>query len=431
MDYRAEYAKKLTTPEQAVSIVKSGDWVEYGWNCSIPVVLDRALAARMPELYDIKVRGGNTIRKPAIFDVENAAEHFCYNSMHCSGLDRKYMESGLVYYTPIRFSELPRYYRENMERNNVTMLMVGPMDEHGYFNFGPSGSHIKAACDISDKIIVEVNPQVPKCLGGFEESIHISDVDMIVEGESAPMPAITPGQPDEQDEIIAKYIVDEISDGCCLQLGIGNTPNAVGSLLLNSDLKDLGVHSEMYVDAFMQLSLAGKINSSKKKIDRYRQTYSFAAGTPELYEFLDDNPASSIDNFISINSCINVDLFGQVGAESTGFRHISGAGGQLDFVMGAHLSKGGKSFICLKSARAGKDGSLTSNILPNMCNGSIITDTRANTMYVVTEQGMVNLKGMTTWQRAEAVISIAHPQFRDELIKNAEEMHIWRKSNKR
>ena len=248
------------------------------------------------------------------------------------------------------------------------------------------------------------------------------------------------------DEAVAKLIVNEIPDGACLQLGIGGMPNAVGSLIAKSDLKDLGVHTEMYVDAFVDIAMAGKITGAKKNIDKGRQVYGFGAGTKKLYDYLNRNPEcmsapvsytndirtiSALDNFMSINNAVDLDLFGQVNAESAGIKHISGAGGQLDFVLGAYLSKGGKSFICCSSTFKTKDGQLKSRILPTLNPGSIVTDTRANTHHLVTEYGMVNLKGLSTWQRAEAIISIAHPQFRDELIAEAEKMHIWRRSNKR
>ncbi|MBO5246723.1 MAG: butyryl-CoA:acetate CoA-transferase, partial [Eubacterium sp.] len=238
---------------------------------------------------------------------------------------------------------------------------------------------------------------------------------------------------------------EQIPNGACLQLGIGGMPNAVGSMIADSDLKDLGVHTEMYVDAFVDIAKAGKINGSKKNIDRYRQTFGFGCGTKKMYDYLDENPEmmsapvsytndiraiASLDNFISINNCVDIDLFGQVSSESSGTKHISGAGGQLDFVLGAYLSNGGKSFICCSSTFTDKSGELHSRIRPTLTNGSIVTDTRANTHYVVTEYGLVNLKGMSTWQKAEALISIAHPNFRDELIAEAEKMQIWRRSNK-
>ena len=202
----------------------------------------------------------------------------------------------------------------------------------------------------------------------------------------------------------------------------------------------------MYVDAFVDIAKAGKITGLNKKIDKGRQVYAFAAGTKKLYDYLNENPEcmsapvnytndvrqiSALDNFISINNAVDIDLFGQVNAESAGTKQISGAGGQLDFVLGAYLSNGGKSFICMSSTYAQKDGTVKSRITPTLNNGSIVTDTRANVHYFVTEYGLVNLKGKSSWEKAEAIISVAHPDFRDELIAEAEKMHIWKQSNKR
>ena len=243
-----------------------------------------------------------------------------------------------------------------------------------------------------------------------------------------------------------RLVVPQIPNGACLQLGIGGMPNAIGSLIAQSDLKDLGVHTEMYVDAFVDIAKAGKITGAHKQLDKGRQVYAFGAGTQKMYDYLNNNPEcmsapvdytndirsiSALDNFISINNAVDIDLFGQVNAESAGVKHISGAGGQLDFVLGAYLSKGGKSFICLSSTFFNKKtGQLESRIRPTLENGSIITDTRANLHYLCTEYGCVNLKGLTTWEKAEALINVAHPDFREELIKEAEKMHIWRRSNK-
>ncbi|QNL45614.1 butyryl-CoA:acetate CoA-transferase [Oscillibacter hominis] len=448
MSYAEEYARKLTTADQAVQVVKSGDWVDYGWCTGHPRVLDQALAKRAEELTDVKVRGGICLWKPAIAEVPGAAEHFTWNSWHMSGIERKMIAEGIAFYAPIRYSELPRYYREHIVHDDVAMFQVAPMDAHGYFNFGPNASHMKAVCETSKVVIVEVNQNMPRCCGGMEECVHISDVDMIVEGNNDPM-GILPGggAPTEVDAAVAKLIVEEIPNGACLQLGIGGMPNTVGSMIAESDLKDLGVHTEMYVDAFVDIAKAGKINGSRKNIDRGRQTYGFGAGTQKLYDYLHENPElmsapvsytndirsiSELDNFISINNAVDVDLFGQVNAESAGVKHISGAGGQLDFVLGAYLSKGGKSFICCSSTFTDKKtGKLVSRIRPTLSTGSVVTDTRTNVHYLVTEYGKVCLKGLSTWERAEAIISIAHPEFRDELIAQAGAMHIWRASNKR
>lgn len=446
MDFTQEYKQKLVTADEAVKTVRSGDWVDYGWCTNTAESLDKALAKRTDELTDVNVRGGILFKLPAIFEREDAGEHFTWNSWHMSGVERHLINRGCAYYAPIRYSELPRYYRDSATPSRVAMFQVAPMDAHGYFNFGPSASHLGAMCERAEVIIVEVNENMPRCLGGTECGIHISDVTYIVEGENPPIGELGAGGPaTDVDKTVAKLIVDEIPNGACLQLGIGGMPNAVGSLIAESDLKDLGVHTEMYVDAFVDIAKSGKINGSKKQIDRFRQTYAFGAGTKKMYDYMDDNPElmsapvdytndirsiSAIDNFISINNAVDLDLFGQVNAETAGIKHISGAGGQLDFVLGAYLSNGGKSFICCSSTFKTKDGQLKSRILPILNPGSVVTDTRANIHYLVTEYGKVNLKGLSTWQKAEAIISVAHPDFRDELIKEAEKMHIWRRSNK-
>ena len=446
MDYKSEYQSKLKSADEAVKVVKSGDWVDYAWCVNTPEALDKALAKRTDELKDVKVRGGILFHIPAIFEREDAGEHFCWNSWHMSGVERKLIDRGCAYYAPIRYSELPVYYRTSIEPSDVVMMQVAPMDQHGYFNFGPSASHLMAACEGAKHIIVEVNENMPRCLGGYESEIHISKVEAIVEGDNPPLGELpAAGEPSEIDKKVAEMIVKEIPDGACLQLGIGGMPNAVGSLIAQSDLKDLGVHTEMYVDAFVDIAKAGKITGAKKSTGRFRQTYAFGAGTKKLYDYLDDNPGclsapvdftndvrviSQLDNFISINNAVDVDLYGQVNAESAGTRHISGAGGQMDFVMGAYLSNGGKSFICLSSTFTKKDGTVSSRIRPTLANGSVVTDTRPQVHYLVTEYGMVNLKGSSAWERAEKIISVAHPDFRDELIKEAEAMHIWRRSNK-
>ena len=299
---------------------------------------------------------------------------------------------------------------------------------------------------ITKVIILEVNENMPWVNGLTGCEINIKDVDMVVEGNNpavAQLPA--GGAPTAVDQAVANLVVPQIPNGACLQLGIGGMPNTIGSMIAQSDLKDLSVHTEMYVDGFVDMAMAGKITGKNKSLDKGRQVFAFAAGSQKLYDYIDHNPEvmgapvdytndvhviSQIDNFISINNAIDCDLFGQVNAESAGIKHISGTGGQLDFALGAYQSKGGKSFICMSSTVTGKDGTLKSRIVPTLTPGSIATDPRTCVHYIVTEYGMVNVKGLSTWERAEQIINIAHPDFREQLIKDAEKMGIWRKSNK-
>ena len=446
MDFQAIYQSKLTTAEEAVKVIKSGDWVDYAWGPVHPVALDRALAARKEELEDVKVRGGTTLWMPAICEDADAGDHFAWHSWHCSGVDRKIMKKGMGWFMPMRYSELPRFYRENLDPVDVVMMQVPPMDSHGNFSFSVAASHLWEMCRRAKCIIFEVNKNLPVVRGLFKTEWNIRDVTMVVEGENPRLAQLTDVPPTEVDRKVADLIVEQIPNGACLQLGIGGMPNTVGALIADSDLKDLGVHTEMYVDAFVDIARAGKITGARKNLDRGRQVFAFAIGTDKLYQYVDRNPdlmsapvdytndvrvIAQLDNFISINNIVDLDLFGQLNAESAGTRHISGTGGQLDFVMGAYASQGGKSFICLSSTVTGKDGQVRSRIVPTLAEGSICTDPRSTVQYLVTEYGMVNLKGMNTWQRAEKIISIAHPDFREELIKAAERMHIWRRSCRR
>ena len=447
MNVQELYQKKLTTAAEAVKAVKSGDWVDYGWCTNHPYTLDKALAARQSELRDVKVRGGVTMWMPEICKAEDAGEHFTWHSWHCSGIDRKIIAKGMGYFSPMRYSELPRFYRDGNAKVDVAMIQVTPMDKHGNFSYALACSHLADMLDNAKTVIVEVNENLPWVYGLNGCEINIADVDMVVEGENPPVAQLgAGGAPTEVDTAVANLVVPQIPNGACLQLGIGGMPNAIGNLIAQSDLKDLGVHTEMYVDAFVDIAKAGKITGMNKSIDKGRQVYAFGAGTQKLYDYLDENPQcmsapvnytndirsiSALDNFISINNAVDIDLYGQINAESAGTKQISGAGGQLDFVLGAYLSNGGKSFICMSSTFTAKDGTVNSRIRPTLANGSIVTDTRANVHYFVTEYGIVNLKGLSSWQKAEAIISVAHPDFRDQLIAEAEQMKIWKQSNKR
>ena len=444
-DYTFEYEKKLRTPEEAAAVVKSGDWVDYTSSLGKPVLLDEALSRRRDELTDVKIRG-NLIEGPIhVAECDETQEHFVYHSWHCSPYERKLCDRGLCYYIPMVFHNNAAYY-EFFIKVNVVMVSVSPMDKHGYFNFSVNTGVAGPICRKADIVIVEVNENMPKIHGGYDECIHISEVDYVVEGNHEPFTNLLPIRTTETDRKIAGHIIPYIVDGATLQLGIGSVPNAVGEIIAETEIQDLGMHTELCTDAFLSLHRAGKLTNRKKSIDRGKGVFGCAVGSSELYEWLDDNPGvaaypleyvnrpftiAQIDNMVSINSCVAVDLYGQVAAESAGARQISGTGGQLDFLAGASASRGGKAFICMKSTYHDKeDGTVHSRIRPQF-DGDIITSPRSEVYFIVTEYGVVNLEGMSTWERAELLISIAHPDFRDELIREAEERKIWRRSNRR
>jgi len=443
MDYRKIYKQKLVAPSEAVKVVKSGDWVEFGSFSGCVVVLDKALAARKDGLRDVKIRCATRIAGiPEVVKADPAGEHFLYNNWHFSAWDRRLSDQGLCSYIPMVYSELPDYYRNYIDVD-VVMIPVAPMDRYGCFNFGPQVSHTMAMCEAAKTTILEVNPNMPRCLG-LEEAIHISRVDYIVEADY-PIPELTPAIPGAIDKKIASLIIDQLADGCCLQLGIGGMPNAVGGMIADSDLKDLGIHTEMFVDSMVDMVEKGRVTGARKKIDRHKIVATIALGTQRTYDFINGNPMCAfmpvnytndpyvigqLDDFISINSCIDVDLFGQINSESSGFRQISGTGGAICFARGAFRSKGGKGFVCMSSTFS-HGGKVFSRIRPSLAPGSVVSIHRGTAPSVVTEYGIASLKGKALWQRAEALISIAHPDFREGLIRSAGEMGIWRKSNKR
>lgn len=439
-----QYKQKLITADQAAKLVKSGDNIWYSEFAMFPEALDAALAKRVDELHDVNVRSVSFTKVPKIVEVDPKREHFIVEDWHFSKISRMLHDKGLCSYIPITYHQGPRITKKYLDID-VAFVKVAPMDAKGFFNLGTSNSVTQASLSKAKIIVVEVNQSVPNCLGGNSENIHISQVDYVVEGNNEPLFQLPEIKPKEIDYKIADYVMEEIEDGACLQLGIGGLPNVIGEKIADSDLKDLGIHTEMLVDSCVDMYMAGRITGTKKTIDVYKMTYTFAMGTDKLYAFLDNNPMCASypvsytndpriiamnNKVIAINNAIEVDLFSQVCSESVGTRHISGTGGQLDFIFGAFGSRGGKGLICLSSTYQDKEGNTHSRIKPTLSPGAIVTVPRSIVHYVVTEYGIAQLKGKSTWQRAEALIDIAHPDFRDELIKSAEELNIWRRSNK-
>ncbi len=440
MDVYQEYKQKLRTPEEAVKIVKSGDWVDYSTNVCFPTLLDEALSKRRDELFDVKIRGNLSFGPVKAAECDPSREHFYYNSWHCSAYERKLCDRGLCDYIPMIFRNVVPYYRHFLTVN-VAMMCVTPMDKHGYFNLSCATGVARGILDKADVVILEINENLPWIYGGFEETIHISDVDYVVEGPHGPLPEFPIPKATEENRKIAELILPYIPDGATLQLGIGGLPNVVGKMLAESELKDLGMHTELCGDAYYELFLAGKLTNRKKTYQPHKGVTGMVFGSKKLYDWVDRNPgviaeplefvnASEVialqENMIAINNCISIDLYGQTGAESAGFRHISGTGGQLDYLTGAAMSKGGKAFACMTSTYTDKEGKLHSRIVPYF-EGDIVTIPRSQDHFVVTEYGAVNLAGRTVWERAEMLVSIAHPDFREELIRAAEKQKIWRR----
>ncbi len=463
MDYREEYRRRCVEADEAVKVVASGDVVDYGFFNGKPVVCDLALARRADELRNVSIY--TAVSVPPIPAVINYPESFIYMDWHWSKLTRiMHQQVAPAYYSPIQYHRAPAYYREqetsrhyrswDYDRNDlkrrrkwIAICQVAPMDSHGYFNLGPQTSAASATIEAADIVILEVNPNQPVCLGGGEESIHISRVDHIVEAPEDQVLFDAPvATPNETDRKVARQIMEHIHDGCCIQLGIGGMPSAVGEMIAESDLKHLGGHTEMFVDAYVNMIESGRMDGSHKTIDRHRCAYTFAIGSQRMYDFMNNNPAlaaynvdytndpriiSRNDNMISICNAVQVDLLSQVNAENMAGSQISGNGGMWDFVLGATWSKGGKSFICLSSTFTDAAGTVHSRILPRFPEGTAVTIPRQMADYIVTEYGAARMTACPTWMRAEKLIQIAHPDFRDDLIKEAEKMKIWRRSNKR
>ncbi len=433
-----QFKDKFVTPERAARVVRSGDWVDYGFGGGFPELMDRALAARRDELTDVKIRGGLVIR-PRIEVVEQDPEQraFTYHSWHIGDYERKLQSRGLVRFMPMILRFLPDLYRFHI-RVDVAFVPVSKPDNSGCCGLGISNYAWRTIFEHARTVIFEINEHLPTLQGvNGSHRVHLSEAAYIVEGEHEPLPLRSYKDPSPIDIQIARNVVAEIPDGAVLALGVGGVPFTVANMLAQSDLKDLGCHTGTISDAYLALRRAGKLTNARKEIDTGLAAWNLAMGSQALYDWLEEEPdffhpgdvdyvhsperMAQLSNFISINGGVQLDLMGQENAEAAGTRQLSGIGGQLDFLEGAYRSKGGKGFICINSSRTDKTGALKSNIVPFIPGGSVVSAPRTMIQYVATEYGVVKLSGLTLRERAEAMISIAHPDFRAELTQYAQE----------
>lgn len=421
MDWRTYYKEHTMKPEDAVSVIKDGDRVVFGHAVGEPIIFQRTMAQMAEQFHNVEVAhmvylGSGEYLQPGM---EN---HFRHNALFVGGPARKAIAENRADYTPAFFSDVPHMFRNGELPVDVFAFTCSPPDERGYVSIGLSCDYGWQAAKSAKTVIAEVNPNMPRTFG--ESFVHVTDIDgFLLSWE--PLPEAKPPRITEEDKKIGKYIADLVHDGDCLQLGIGAVPDAVCSFL--GDKKNLGLHSEMFSDGVLPLFEKGVINGSCKQRDVGRACVTFLMGSRKLYDFVNNNPMiqmmpvdvcnnpaiiSQNDNVVSINSCVQVDLQGQVCAEAIGLKQISGIGGQMDFVRGANLSKGGRSIIALHSTT--KDES-ESKIVTTITTGGPVTTSRCDVNYIVTEYGVAQLRGQTLRERAKRLIAIAHPKFRAEL----------------
>ena len=430
MTWVDEYKKKLVSAEEAVSDIKSGQRVYISGNAATPYVFVKSLADRKDELKDVELvhvllLGDDPFSRPEM------QGHFRHNSLFVGPADRKAINEGRADYVPIFLHQIPNLFYSGQMPLDVALLHLSSPDEHGFMSYGVEVLCSKAAAETAKKVIAQVNEQMPRVLG--DSFIHISRIDKIVE-VSEPLPELKKKPFSDVEKKMGGYIADLIDDGSTLQLGIGGIPDAVLAAL--KDRQNLGIHTEMVSDGVMEAIESGIITGAKKTSHPYKVILTFLLGSKKLYDFADNNPVfeahptdytnhpfivSQNDNMVAINSAIEVDITGQVCSDSIGKFIYSGFGGQVDFIRGAAHSKGGKPIIALPStAQKGK----SSRIVPFLKKGAGVVTTRADVMFVVTEYGVAYLHGKNLQERTRALINIAHPKFRDELIKEAKARNL-------
>jgi acyl-CoA hydrolase len=428
MSWLSTYKSKLCTADEAVRHVQSGDRVYYGGNAAIPTALVDALARRYRELEHVQLNHVLLLGDDPLSGPEMEG-HFRHNSLFVGPADRRAVNEGRADYVPIFLHQIPRLFEDKVVPLDAALVMVSPPDEHGFMSVGVETLACMAACRNAKKVIVQVNEKMPRILG--DTFLHVNRVEAIVE-TTVPLPELKPRPSTDIEQRIGRNILELIQDGACLQMGIGGIPDAVYESL--DGVNDLGIHTEMLSDGAMRAIQRGCITGSKKTLHPGKVVITFALGTEELYDFLDNNPLieshpvehvndpwviAQNDNMVAINSAIEVDLTGQICADSIGTRIYSGFGGQVDFIRGAARSKGGKPIIAIPSKA--KD---ISRIVPVLKPGAGVVTTRADVHYVITEYGAAHLFGKNLRERAEALIEIAHPDHQEELIAAAKERKL-------
>jgi acyl-CoA hydrolase len=422
-------------------------WLDFGFGNSQPFLFDRVLAERVDELKGVKIRNCLPLRPIQCMENDPDGGTFWLGDWHQGSVSRKYVAEGRCNYIPMNFGEAPRYYREDLDVD-IAVFTTTPMDRHGYFNFGTDITYSRATMEKAKVRVVEANESKPWVHGGYDECIHISEVDHVIENHEDRISEYPYGEPSKTDEKIAENIVEHVPlDGVTVQVGVGGLPNAVCRLIGETG-KDIGVHTEMVTEAMFELAEMGVLTGRKKTFLPGKVVHTFAFGSRKLYDWMDRNPmlagypvdftndpsvAALNKNLIAINSALEVDLQGQVNAESIGTAEYTGTGGQLAFSRGGYYRSprgvppvgwpANKSFICLQSTYFDRQSDRErSKIVPTLSAGSIVTDPRTDTSYVATEWGVAYLKGKSIPERVLEMVKVAHPGFRDWLIQEAKKI---------
>lgn len=431
MDYRAMYRERVRTAEEAVALIPDRSLIVQSMCIGEPPALLEAIAARARrgDLTDVRMTGLLPMahsRRTILAD--DLRDRIHWESLFASGSDRDLIQGGAALYNPAYFHQIPRLIDEFMDVD-VAIVTVSPMDAHGYMSLGVSVDINRAAVRRARIVLAEVNPSMPRVHG--DGWVHVSEVSAVVEHQASLLELLLPPER-EEDAAIGRTIAEMIPDGACIQLGIGGMPNAVARNLTGH--RDLGIHTEMFVESMVDLIEQGVANGARKTFHRGKAVFAFAAGTRRMYEFLDDNPGVeaypvSYTNFppniarnehmVSVNSTLEVDLTGQCCSESLGSQQFSGTGGQHDYARGAFDAPGGKSIIALYSTAR---GGAVSRIVPTLSPGAVVTTPRTEVHWIVSEYGAACLKGKSTRERAQAMIGLAHPRFREDLTASARQL---------